>query len=72
MTPTRLALALFLASPALLACDKGADKKDAKAEKKADAKEDKEAKKDEPEKPAEKKGEPLTLKPASKVNPRLD
>ncbi len=56
MTPTRLALALFLASPALLACDKGADKKDAKAEKKADAKEDKAAKKDaEPEKPAEKK-----------------
>jgi hypothetical protein len=56
MTTTRLALALFLATPALLACDKGGDKK-ADAGKKDAGKKDVEAKADkpEPEKPAEKK-----------------
>ncbi len=56
MTTIRLALALLLATPALLACDKGGDKADKKADaKKADKSEAKPDKAVEDDKPAEKK-----------------
>jgi hypothetical protein len=55
---TRLALALLLTTPALFACDKGADKADKKADKTADKKADAGKQADEAkkaDKPAEKK-----------------